>query len=364
MRQADTLAEPSVRRRLVDAAGVLTTPLLPDDYLSVINPLWSFNRLRGRIEQIIPRTDASATVVIRPGRRWPRHRAGQHTAIAVDVDGVRHWRSYSLTSDPGRPDGCISITVKAVDGGAVSTHLVRAAKPGDIVLLGPPEGDFHLPGDVTRTPLLLITAGSGITPVMAMLRSLERQGRIEDVVHIHSDRTAGDVIFGEALRGLAGRNPGVELHERHTAAAARFTPEELDALCPDWRERDTYACGPLGLLDAVEEFFAEQGALPRLHLERFEIATLSADPDDGGTVTVAGSGRTFDAPAGTPLLVAGEDAGLPLQSGCRMGICHTCVCTLEAGQVRDLRTGELKSEPGSHIQLCVSGAAGDVEVSF
>jgi ferredoxin-NADP reductase len=364
MRQADTLAEPTIRRRLVDAAGVLTTPLLPDDYLTVINPLWAFSQLRGRIEQIITRTDDAATVVIRPGRRWPNHRAGQHLAIGVDVNGVRHWRSYSLTSDPGRPDGCISVTVKAVDGGAVSTHLVHAAKPGDIVRLGPPEGDFHFPGDVTRTPLLLITAGSGITPIMAMLRSLERQGAIEDVVHIHSERTPEGVIFGEALRGLANRNAGVTLHERHTSTAPRFTPHELDTLCPDWRERDTYACGPMGLLDAVESFYAEQGAIARLHLERFEIATLSADPGDGGTVTVAGTDKTFDAPAGTPLLVAGEDAGLPLQSGCRMGICHSCVCTLESGQVRDLRTGELKNQPGQHIQLCVSGAAGDVELSI
>jgi DNA-binding IscR family transcriptional regulator len=158
MRQAESLAEPTVRRRLVDAAGMLTTPLLPDDYLTVFNPLWAFSQLRGRIEQVIARTADAATVVIRPGRRWPQHRAGQHTAIGVDVDGVRHWRSYSLTSDPGRPDGCISVTVKAVDGGVVSTHLVRAAKVGDIVRLGPPEGDFHLPGDITRTPLLLITA--------------------------------------------------------------------------------------------------------------------------------------------------------------------------------------------------------------
>ncbi len=364
MRQADTLAEPTIRRRLVDAAGVLTTPLLPDDYLTVINPLWAFAQLRGRIEQIIPRTDDASTIVIRPGRRWPEHRAGQHVAIGVDVNGVRNWRSYSLTSDPGRPDGCISITVKRVDGGVVSSHLVDGANVGDIVRLGPPEGDFHLPGDVTRTPLLLITAGSGITPVMAILRSLERQGAIHDVVHIHSERSADSVIFGEALRGLAGRNAGVTLHERHTSTAPRFTPEELDELCPDWRDRDTYACGPLGLLDAVEAFFDDQGVLDRLHLERFQIAALSAEAGDGGTVTVAGTGLTFDAPSGTPLLVAGEDAGLPLKSGCRMGICHTCVCTLESGQVRDLRTGELQSEPGQHIQLCVSGAAGDVEITI
>ncbi len=363
MPQGETLAEPTARRRLLDAAAVLTTPLLPDDYLTAVNPLWAFSELRGRVEQVIPRTADAATIVIRPSRRWPRHRAGQHVALGVDVNGVRHWRSYSLTSDPARPDGCLSVTVKLVDGGAVSTQLVRRAKPGDLVRLGPPAGDFGLPAEVTRAPLLLVTAGSGITPVMAMLRALERQGAIRDVVHIHSERSADGVIFGEALRGLAARNPGVTLHERHTGSAPRFEPSELDVLCPDWRDREIYACGPSGLLDALEEHIEGEGLLHRLHVERFQTAPVLAAPGDGGTVRASVAGTTFDAPAGTTLLVAAEQAGLPVKSGCRMGICHTCVCELRSGQVRDLRTGELTDQPG-HIQLCVTAAAGDVDLAL
>lgn len=353
-----TLAEPPARRRLLDAAGMLTTPLLPDDYLTVVNPLWSFRELRGRIEQLIPRTADATTVVIRPGRRWPGHLAGQHLALGVDVEGVRHWRSYSLTSDPGRPDGCLSITVKAVDGGAVSTHLVRRAKVGDLVRLGPPEGTFTLPPDVGVRRMLFITAGSGITPVMSMLRAMERAGQFLDVVHIHSERTSDGVIFGEDLRALAARNSAVRLVERHTAGEARIQPSELDALCPDWRERDAFACGPRGLLDGLDAHYAAEGLADRLTLERFEIALMGADPGDGGAVTL--DGQAFEAPAGTPILVAGEEAGLVLKSGCRMGICHRCVCTLQEGQARDLRTGELITEPGQDVQLCVSAAAGEL----
>jgi stearoyl-CoA 9-desaturase NADPH oxidoreductase len=360
MRQGDTLAEPTASRRLLDLAGVLTTPLLPDDYLTAVNPLWALRELRGRIEQIIPRTDDAATIVIRPGRRWPGHRAGQHLALGVDVDGVRHWRSYSLTSDPRRPDGCVSVTVKAVDDGIVSTHLVRSARVGEIVRLGPPEGEFVLPADVSQRKLLFVTAGSGITPVMSMLRELESSGVLGDVVHVHSERTEDAVIFGPELRRLASDHPTVVRHERHTAGAPRLSPADLDQLCPDWRERDTFACGPLGLLDAVEEHFATAGALDRLTIERFQIALVGPDPGDGGTATI--NGVAFDSPAGTPLLVAGEGAGLALSSGCRMGICHRCVCTLVEGQARDLRTGELISEPGSDVQVCVSAAAGDVQL--
>jgi stearoyl-CoA 9-desaturase NADPH oxidoreductase len=360
MHQGDTLAEPTVSRRLLDLAGAFTTPLLPDDYLTAVNPLWALRELRGRIEQVIARPGDAATIVIRPGRRWPGHRAGQHLALGVDVDGVRHWRSYSLTSDPGRPDGCLSITVRAVDGGVVSSHLVRHAREGDLVRLGPPEGEFVLPSDASQRKLLFITAGSGITPVMSMLRALEAGDGLHDVVHLHSERTADAVIFGEELRGLTARNAGVILHERHTAHEERLAAAELDALCPDWRERDAFVCGPLGLIDGVEEHYATAGALDRLMLERFQIALLGPDPGDGGTATLGGV--SFDAPAGTPLLIAGEEAGLALQNGCRMGICHRCVCTLREGQARDLRTGELISEPGSDVQICVSAAAGDLRL--
>ncbi|MBO9533064.1 MAG: ferredoxin reductase [Solirubrobacteraceae bacterium] len=358
MPQGDTLAEPTARRRLLDLAGVMTTPLLPDDYLTAVNPLWAFSELRGRIEQIIPRTREAATIVIRPGRRWPGHRAGQHLALGVDVDGVRHWRSYSLTSDPRRPDGCISVTVKAVDGGTVSSHLVYRAAVGDLIRLGPPEGEFVLPRDAGQRPMLFITAGSGITPVMSMLRELESAGALGDVVHVHSERTADQVIFGPELRRLADEQATVVRHERHTHAAPRLAPTDLDELCPDWRERDTYACGPMGLLDAVEAHYAAAGLTERLAIERFEIALIGADPGDGGTATIGD--LTFESAAGVPLLVSGEDAGLVLRSGCRMGICHTCVCTLVDGQARDLRTGELIRDPGADVQLCVSAAAGDL----
>ncbi|MEI2701614.1 MAG: ferredoxin reductase [Baekduia sp.] len=350
------LAEPPVRRRLIDAAGALSTPLLPDDYLTVFNELWSLHDLRGRIEQLIPRGRKAMTVVIRPGRRWPGHEAGQHLAVGVDTGGVRHWRSYSLTSDPDRPDGCISITVKRVDDGRVSTQLTTRAKVGDIVRLGPPDGEFVL-GAAAGRPLLFITAGSGITPVMAMLRSLERSGGLGDVVCIHSDRTAGDVIFGDELRALPKAHAGVRVIEHRTAKKPRLTGDDLDALCPDWRERTAFACGPAGLLDAIEQRYELEPEPPALNVERFEIATLLADPGDGGTVTIEET--EVDVAAGEPILVAGEEAGLALESGCRMGICHRCIHSLASGQVRDLRTGELITEPGDDVQLCVTGAAGD-----
>src|SRR3954452_22290405 len=202
---------PRLQRRILRAIEALTSPLLPSDYLELLNPLWSTRELRGRIEQVEPETADAATVVIKPGYRWDGHRPGQYLRIGVDVKGVRHWRAYSLTSAPDRADGCISITVKNVDAGVVSPYLVRHGRIGAIVSLGGVEGDFVLPDEVPQK-LLFISAGSGITPIMSMLRSIEPR----DVVLLHSARHADDVIFGAELRALAAKHKGFRLHEQDT----------------------------------------------------------------------------------------------------------------------------------------------------
>ncbi|MEA2374326.1 MAG: stearoyl-CoA 9-desaturase oxidoreductase, partial [Thermoleophilaceae bacterium] len=186
---------PTLQRRLLKAVSAFTSPLLPDDYLELINPLWSTRELRGRIEAIEPETADAATVVIRPGYEWPGHIAGQYVRIGLDINGRRHWRAYSLTSDPYREDGLISITPKKVDEGKVSPYLVGEAAQGSIVSLGGVEGDFVLP-DEPPEKLLFISAGSGITPIMSMLRDLARRDALDDAVLLHSARTAEDVIFG------------------------------------------------------------------------------------------------------------------------------------------------------------------------
>src|SRR5687767_7972110 len=182
---------PELRRKVLKAANVLFTPLLPDDYLELINPLWSTRELRGRVERIHHETDDAVTILIRPGWEWEGHEPGQYLRVGVVVDGVHHWRAYSLTSDPGRPDGFISITPKLVEEGTVSPYLTRDARPGTVVRLGGVEGTFTLP-ETLPEKMLFITAGSGITPVMAMLRCLARRHRLTDVVHVHSARDEGD----------------------------------------------------------------------------------------------------------------------------------------------------------------------------
>jgi ferredoxin-NADP reductase len=351
----------AVPRRLLDAMAWLTTPLLPDDYLGLVNPLWS-RELRGRVEAVQPETADAASLLIRPGRGWVGHRAGQYVRVGVDIDGVRHWRSYSLSSPPERADGCITITVKAVPAGLVSPYLVRRVAAGSFVRLAPADGRFVLPEPLPAR-LLFLTAGSGITPVAAMLRGLATRNEMPDVVLVHSAPTPSDVIFGAQLRTMAVRLPSLRLYERHTRTGGRITMAQLRDLCPDWRERDTWACGPTRMLDDAERHWRRAGIAHRLRVERFRPATASGG-GLGGRVRFVTSGRQADADGVTPLLVVGESAGVLMPSGCRMGICYSCVARLRVGRVRDLRTGREYGDEGELIQTCVSAAAGAVDIDL
>ncbi|SCL27652.1 Ferredoxin-NADP reductase [Micromonospora rhizosphaerae] len=351
----------SFRDRLLRLAETVTTPLLPGDYLDLVAPLRAGAALRGRVVAVRPETRDAATVVIQPGRGWRGHTPGQYVRLGVDVDGVRQWRAYSVTSVPGAADGRITVTAKAIPDGKVSNHLVRRVRPGTIVQLDQAQGDFVLP-DATPERVLFLTAGSGITPVMAMLRAgLHTRA---DVVLVHSAPARDDVIFGTELRTLAATG-GLRLVERHTETDGLLGVHELDDLVPDHLDRETWACGPVGMLDAVEAHWASRGRADRLHTERFRPTVIS--PGEGGTVTFTGSGVTVDADGATPILDAGENAGVLMPSGCRMGICFGCVVPLRQGAVRDLRNGDLTTAvPGDGvlIQTCVSAAAGTCDIEL
>ncbi len=343
--------------------GRITTPLLPDDYLKLANPLWSARELRGRVVEVRRETVDSATLVIKPGWGFSfDYEAGQYIGIGLLVDGRWRWRSYSLTSpaadrwDGPRRSRTITITVKAMPEGFLSTHLVGGVEPGTIVRLAAPQGNFVLP-DPAPPSVLFLTAGSGITPVMSMLRTLVRRGQLGDVVHVHSAPTEAEVMFGSELSELARRHPGYRLHLRATRAEGRLDLSRLDDVVGDWAERQTWVCGPEAMLEAAERTWASAGIRGRLHLERFAVSRAAVH-GAGGTVEFARAGKTATVDAATSLMDAGEAAGVQMPFGCRMGICQSCVVGLLEGHVRDLRSGA-EHEPGSRVQTCVSAPSGD-----
>ena len=345
-----------LRERVWQLAAAATHPRDPADYLDMFRPLRPGAELRARVVEVRRETADAVTVVLRPGGAWRGHEPGQYVRIGLDVDGVRLWRSYSLTSAPG--NGLLTITAKAVPDGLVSAHLAQELQPGQLVHLDQAIGDFVLPNPAPRK-VLFVTGGSGITPVMGMLRA--GLDRLVDVVLVHSEACAEDVIFGSELRGFAA-DGRLRLVEQHTDSQGRLDLAALEALVPDMAERETWACGPAGLLDALEEQWSDPELL---HTERFR--TALAEPGEGGTVHFNRAGVTLELDGATAILNAGEEAGVLMPSGCRMGICFSCVLPLREGSVRDLRTGDVTTAaPGDGvlIQTCISAAAGSCDIDL
>ena len=353
----------ALRERLRRLAEAAVTPLDLDDVLDVFHPLRPGADLRGRIVSVTAETAESATLLIKPGRDWNGHVPGQYVRIGVDVDGVRLWRTYSLTHGP-RADRCISITVKAIPGGVVSNYLVHRAQAGEMLQLEQAEGEFVLPQPMPDK-LLLVTAGSGITPVIGMLRNLfsRRTPVTTDIVLVHVNVNESTAMFRDELRAHGdGRADHADRAVRRRARHARRRPPAH--LVPDLDERLAYGCGPAGLLDALEKHHADRGLA--LTTERFR--TVLVEAGEGGTLTFA-NGTTVDADGAKPLLDVAEEAGVLMPSGCRMGICMGCVLPLKSGAVRDLRNGALtiavpgETDPGGvRIQTCINAAAGECTI--
>ena len=353
----------------MQVGDLFATPLTTSHYVELVNPLWTTHRLQARVVDVHDETPTTRTLTLKPGRGWHRHRAGQYVRVGVTVGGMRQTRTFSISSSPDRADGRITITVKATEGGRVTPFLAREVPVGTFLPLGQPQGDFVLPWAVPLQPLFL-TAGSGVTPVMSMLRTYDLEGTVPDACHLHFAPTGAESIFHGELTALAEAHPRyrylpVFTREEGPGHGVHLSRELLDEHCPDWERRDVWVCGPPALVARAELLCSDAGRTRHLHVERFQAPLGDPLPGAaGGTVRFAASGREVVADGHTNLLWVAEDAGLNPPHGCRMGICHSCDCTLVRGKVRDLRTGRLVGEPGGRIQPCVSAAAGDVELGL
>ena len=350
------------------ALDLLAGPAGLDGYLEQIRPTWAIRDCRAEVIRVERTTPDSVTLRLRANRAWRGFRAGQFLQIGIEIDGARRARCYSpaCVAGPGRD---LEITVKSHPEGLVSNHLIASARPGMVLALEQAEGDFHLP-DRRPARILLISGGSGITPVMSMLRTLCAEDHRAPVTFLHFAPDPERAIYRDELERIRSRHPNVSLVRSYTRAPGageadgHLSAELLRRAEPRFAEAETFACGPPTLLDTVREIWSTEGIESRLHVESFVPPTLA--PPSGvveGQVHFSGSDLRIEN-SGAALLEQAEGAGLAPASGCRMGICHTCTCRKQAGVVRNLATGEVSSEDEEDIQICVSAPVGDVVVEL
>ena len=308
----------------------------------------------------------AVTLVLQPGRGWGDFHPGQHVSIGGELDGRRVRRSYSPTGLP-RTDGRIAITVKRVAGGKLSAYLCEDAAVGTWLEIGPSFGDMALPA-LSDAPLLLLAAGSGITPLMSMTRALAARGMPVPLTLLYWARHREELCFVDELRALRRDLPGFDVRFILTGDAAtaqdegegRIDAAQLALHVPDIGTRHVFACGSSGFVEAARAL-AETQAIT-FYSEAFTPPRCNDDSDISGSVqvTLSASQRVLTLPRGSSLLDALEAAGLSPASGCRMGICNTCACGKRAGTTRHLHSGALEHEPVTALRLCVNRAASDL----
>ena len=334
-----------------------------EDALTALHPLLSLTDVRARVVRIVQETASTKTFVLQHNALWAGAKAGQFVRVQLEIDGRRVERAYSLSSRPGARR--IAFTVKRQDAGLVSNHLHTAVKVGDVLTISQALGEFTLP-DALPAKILLLSAGSGITPVMAMLRDLKARDYRGDVVFLHVCRTPDDLIFAAQLPALAADFSALRLELHYDEIAGFFSPQVLAAYVHDVVERTTWMCGPAGFMDAISAYWDAQGLALPLYSERFVGAPLLPSAAPGTPVQVAfeNSGARFRTQGTDPLLVQAERAGLTPKHGCRIGICRSCQCVKTSGTVENLQTGEVSSAPNELIRLCISTARSDVALAL
>jgi len=328
-------------------------------WIQKLNPVWSLNQPLGKIVHKENAAQDMLSLKIQVNRLFKFGEAGQHHPVYVVVNGIRYERSYSLTRIDQQH---ILLTVKKVNAGKVTTWFAEQAQVGDVIEFGHPYGDMTLPAQTS--PLILLAAGSGITPMLSMLESLSKKGELSAPVTLwYWVKKDQDAAFKARFEELAQKHANFSFHVYATQeqpAAARLDETYLTDL-QNLENSIVYCCGPSGFVSKAEQLFAQA---KQFKGEAFSMSL--ADLSDTGfiNVTLTQSKKIVSIPKGQSILVSLEQQNIKPTHGCRMGICNTCSCTKVSGSVKNMLTGEIDHGSNSPIKLCISQAVSPVVINL
>ena len=332
-----------------------------DRLTTAVNPLWSLIEVRARVLSVVNEAPGVKSIWLKPNARFKGFRVGQHVLLELEINGARHARCFSFSNAP-RADGLIRLTIKQKDNGPVSA-AVHALKPGQIVRLSQAQGAFA-PHDNTGK-LLMLSAGSGVTPMMSILQKLANENSKQDVVLVHCGHSDSNIIFADELRLLVVQWPELTLHLHTTKHLGRLSNQKIAELVPDWNERETLLCGPDGFMRNIETMYAQAGRSDYLQSESFgrRAAPVNLEAAEH-VINRKNTEQVFTVRAGQSLLDGAETAGLQPKFGCRRGICRTCQCKKLSGTVTNMLTGQVSGPGEELIQLCISTPQSALELAL
>ena len=329
-------------------------------WLQKINPLWSMNQPLAKVvkKQIVAKDMVS--LILQCNRHVQRGVAGQHHPVTVEIAGRHYERTYSLMQVDADH---LCLTVKKVDQGLVSSWLVDQSQTGDILRLGQPYGEMQ---QQVQTPrLLLLAAGSGITPMLSLIEAFcqSRQLKAIFVQLMYWVKTHEDAAYAEYLKEVAENFPNFTYQIFYTQEHdQRLNPSHIDQL-KSLNETTVYACGPSGFAATAETLFKHVASI---QTEAFSLSQFDTDATDTGFINVilTQSNKTLAIPKGQSILSSLEHQGIKPKHGCRMGICNKCACTKAQGATKNLLNGSANHEPSQLLKICVNSAQSDLVIDL
>ena len=333
---------------------LLTGPHGVDRYTELVDRTWTSGEARAKVVAVRRQTPRSVTLILEPNQAFTGFQAGQHINLTVEIDGRRRTRCYSPASAEDAPH--IELTIGRHDGGLVSTYLCDNARPGMVVGLDSVGGDFILPTE-RPTRILFVSGGSGITPVMSMLRTMRDEGSDREIAFIHYARSAEEACYADELAAM----PGVRVLHGYTREGAgdltgHFDADHLAAAMPEPRRRLRVRSARTGGRGS--------SALPRRAIRELRAAHVRRACRSHRRPNLVHRQRCRGNRRRQAAAEQAEDAGLTPESGCRMGICHSCTRRKTSGAVRNLITGTVSNAEEEDVQICVSAPVGDVEIAL
>ena len=329
-------------------------------WLQKINPLWSMNQPLAKVvkKQIVAKDMVS--LILQCNRHVQRGVAGQHHPVTVEIAGRHYERTYSLMQVDADH---LCLTVKKVDQGLVSSWLVDQSQTGDILRLGQPYGEMQ---QQVQTPrLLLLAAGSGITPMLSLIEAFcqSRQLKAIFVQLMYWVKTHEDAAYAEYLKEVAENFPNFTYQIFYTQEQdQRLNQSHVNQL-KSLNETTVYACGPSGFAATAETLFKHVASI---QTEAFSLSQFDTDATDTGfiNVTLTQSNKTLAIPKGQSILSSLEHQGIKPKHGCRMGICNKCACSKAQGSTRNLLNGSANHEPSQLLKICVNSAQSDLVIDL
>lgn len=331
--------------------------------LRELDPRLDRLRMAAPVIAVSRQIEEVTTFTLKPPARWAGFESGQYVRVEVEIDGIRHGRLYSLSGSARQwqEDRTISFTVRRQSRGLVSGWLHDSCEAGDLIHISPAAGDFRLPDELTdNSPILLLAAGSGMTPVIGMFERLALERPDLNVRCVYAVRGQDDVLFAERLRRCSRLSPDFRLSIVCSDTDGRLDADGLLSLVPDIGTRKLYMCGPEGLMETARQVALDNGApTDRIFSEQFLAAPATAinagaAQAQDASVSFGRTGGSKAAEADASLLEIAESAGLRPKFGCRSGICKECMCEKASGTTLNRLTGEVNSDSGSAIQACIS----------